>query len=57
MSAKDQPELEYEQAQEAMRRSLLQAGMTWTEARQAIKSNPKLQATLKELRKEAKDES
>lgn len=56
MSSKPTPEMEYEQAQELMRRSLLQAGMTWTEARQAIKSNPKLQATLKELRKEAKDE-
>jgi hypothetical protein len=56
MSKKPDAEMEYEQAQEIMRRSLLQSGMTWTDARQAIKSNPKLQATLKELRKEAKDE-
>lgn len=55
MPDKKSDDMEYEQAQELLRRSLLQAGMTWTEARQAVKSNPKLQATLRELRKEAKD--
>lgn len=55
MSDKRTQEDDYEQAQELLRRSLLQSGMTWTEARQAVKSNPKLEATLRELRKEAKD--
>ncbi len=54
MKDKETP-MPFDVAQEAMRKSLLASGMTWTEARNAIKTNPKLQQVLKELRKDAKD--
>jgi len=54
MKDKETP-MPFDVAQEAMRKSLLNSGMTWTEARNAIKTNPRLQQVLKELRKECKD--
>lgn len=40
--------------QHVMLKSLLRDGMTWSEAKGAIKYNPKLQEVLVELRKGAK---
>jgi len=54
MSDEEKPE-PFSTAQDVMLKSLLQGGMTWTEAKKAVKHNPKLQAILVELRKGAKD--
>jgi hypothetical protein len=47
----------YDMAQDVFRKSLLNAGMTWSEACKAVKHDPRLQEILKELRKGAKDEN
>lgn len=51
----DQEPMPFDNAQDVMLKSLLRDGMTWTEAKKAVRYNPKLQAVLVELRKGAKN--
>jgi hypothetical protein len=54
--SKDQEPMPFDNAQDVMLKSLLRDGMTWTEAKKAVRYNPKLQQVLVELRKGAKDD-
>lgn len=54
--SKDKEPMPFNNAQDVMLKSLLRDGMTWSEAKRAVKFNPKLQRVLVELRKGAKDD-